>query len=51
MEEVDQQNCQEEEETGRIGDKSRPVQRGVSKGVEDGRRLPALQAGHSQNGR
>jgi hypothetical protein len=27
------------------------VRRGVSKRVEDGRRLPALQAGHPRNGR
>jgi hypothetical protein len=30
---------------------SRPVRRGVSKGEEDGRRLPALRAGHPPNGR
>jgi hypothetical protein len=32
-------------------EKSRPVRRGVSKGVEDGRRPPVLWAGHPQNGR
>jgi hypothetical protein len=29
----------------------RPVRRGVSKGVEEDRRPPALQANHPQNGR
>jgi hypothetical protein len=29
---------------------ARPLQRGLSKGVKYGRRLPAMQAGHSQNG-
>jgi hypothetical protein len=28
---------------------TRPVRRGVSKGVEDGRRLPALQASYPRN--
>jgi hypothetical protein len=31
--------------------RSRPVRRGVSKAVEEGCRLPALQAGHPRNGR
>jgi hypothetical protein len=30
---------------------TRPVGRGVSNGIEDGRRLPALRVGHTQNGR
>jgi hypothetical protein len=36
---------------GDLGPGNRSVWRGVSKGVEDGRRPPALRAGHPRNGR